>query len=113
MTDEEKPPMVCGIDLGTTNSAIAYVDDHGKALVIPNSDNERTTPSVLLFEDDDLLVGKIAKNSAVASPDRVVQFVKRHMGEEGWVKTFGEGEYTPETLYKKIALYGISVAKDS
>ena len=98
MAEEEKPPMVCGIDLGTTNSAIAHIDEHGKAQVIPNSDNERVTPSVILFEGDEVLVGKIAKNSAVASPSGVVQFVKRHMGEEAWVKSFFDKEYTPETL---------------
>lgn len=95
---DEKPAMTCGIDLGTTNSAIAYIDEHGKSQVIPNSDNERITPSVVLFEDSEVIVGKIAKNSAVASPDRVIQFVKRHMGEEGWVKTFGGKDYTPETI---------------
>ncbi len=95
---DDKPPMTCGIDLGTTNSAIAYIDEHGKAQVIQNTDNERITPSVALFEETEVLVGKIAKNSAVAAPDRVVQFVKRHMGEEGWVKTFFGKEYTPETI---------------
>lgn len=95
---DEKPAMTCGIDLGTTNSAIAYIDEHGKSQVIPNSDNERITPSVVLFEDSEVIVGKIAKNSAVASPDRVIQFVKRHMGEEGWVKSFGGKDYTPETI---------------
>jgi molecular chaperone DnaK len=95
---DEKPPMTCGIDLGTTNSAIAFIDEHGKAQVIPNTDNERITPSVVLFEESEVLVGKIAKNSAVASPDRVVQFVKRHMGEEGWTKTFFGKDYTPETI---------------
>ncbi len=102
----DQPPMVCGIDLGTTNSAIAYIDEHGKALVIPNTDNDRITPSVVLFEQNEVIVGKIAKNSAVAAPDRVVQFVKRHMGEEGWVKSYFSKEYTPETisalLLKKI-----------
>ncbi|MBI2919530.1 MAG: Hsp70 family protein [Planctomycetes bacterium] len=95
---DEKPAMTCGIDLGTTNSAIAFIDEHGKAQVIQNTDNERITPSVVLFEESEVLVGKIAKNSAVAAPDRVVQFVKRHMGEEGWVKNFFGKEYTPETI---------------
>ena len=96
---DEKRPMVCGIDLGTTNSALAYVDEHGKAQVIPNLDNDRITPSVVLFEESkEAIVGKIAKNSAVAAPDRVGQFVKRHMGEEGWVKNFFGKEYTPETI---------------
>ena len=52
---------IVGIDLGTTYSAIAHFDEHGKADIIPNSDNERITPSVILFEDDEVIVGKIAK----------------------------------------------------
>ncbi len=107
MADEAKPPMICGIDLGTTNSAIAFLDEHGKSQVIPNTDNERITPSVALFEENEVIVGKIAKNSAIAAPDRVIQFVKRHMGEEGWVKTIYGKDYTPETIsaliLKKIA----------
>ncbi|MEK7468819.1 MAG: Hsp70 family protein [Planctomycetota bacterium] len=95
---DQKTPMTCGIDLGTTNSAIAFIDEHGKAQVIQNTDNERITPSVVLFEEKEVIVGKIAKNSAVAAPDRVVQFVKRHIGEEGWVKTYFGTEYTPETI---------------
>jgi molecular chaperone DnaK len=94
----EKPPMVCGIDLGTTNSAIACIDEHGKAMIIPNTDSERITPSVVIFEENEVLVGRIAKNSAVAASDRVVQFVKRHMGEEGWIRTFFDKEYTPEMI---------------
>ena len=96
---DDKSPMVCGIDLGTTNSAIAFVDEHGKAQIIPNTDNDRITPSVVLFEENtEAIVGKIAKNSAVAAPDRVIQFAKRHMGEEGWVKNFFGKDYTPETI---------------
>lgn len=91
-------PVVAGIDLGTTNSAIAYLDDHGKATVIPNGDNERITPSVVLFQNGEAIVGRLAKNSSVSAPDHVVQFIKRSMGEEGWKKTFDGKEYTPETL---------------
>ena len=73
MSEEENgDPIIVGIDLGTTYSALAYIDEHGKAVVAPNSDNERITPSVVLFEDDEIVVGKIAKNSAVSSPERVV-----------------------------------------
>lgn len=72
--------VVVGIDLGTTFSAIAYLDEHGKPAIIPNSDNERITPSVVLFDEDEVIVGKIAKSSALSDPENVVQFIKRDMG---------------------------------
>jgi molecular chaperone DnaK len=87
-----------GIDLGTTNSAIAYIDDHGKAAILPNSDNERITPSVVLFEDDEVIVGKIAKNNSVTAPDRCVQFVKRYMGDPDWTFEHDGHVYRPEAV---------------
>jgi molecular chaperone DnaK len=89
---------IAGIDLGTTYSAIAHFDEYGKADIIPNSDNERITPSVILFEDGEVIVGKIAKNQAVSHPENVVQFVKRNMGEPDWVRVIDGREYTPEIL---------------
>ena len=71
---------VLGIDLGTTFSAVAYVNDHGRAEVIANREGERTTPSVVLFEGDVPVVGSMAKRSAVANPLGVCQFIKRQMG---------------------------------
>ena len=69
---------ICGIDLGTTYSCIAYVDDAGKAVVVPNFDNDLTTPSVVHFESDgNVVVGKTAKNSAEIEPERVASLVKR------------------------------------
>src|SRR5438045_5447183 len=59
---------IFGIDLGTTFSCIAYVDEYGKAVVIPNSEGDRTTPSVVQFEGESRVVGKEAKNSAVLNP---------------------------------------------
>ena len=77
--------IVFGIDLGTTYSCIAYVDDYGKPEVVTNEEGERTTPSVVLFENaNERVVGKVAKESAVLYPLKVVQMVKRHMGEENW-----------------------------
>ena len=95
---EEKGSILCGIDLGTTNSTIAYMNEHGKAEVIANAEGDRITPSVVLFEENEAVVGKIAKQTAVTAPDRVIQFVKRNIGEEGWTKTFFDNEYTPETI---------------
>jgi molecular chaperone DnaK len=75
---------VVGIDLGTTYSAIAVVNSHGKPEIIPNREGERITPSVVLFDGEAPLVGSMAKRSAVASPLNVVQFVKRQMGDPSW-----------------------------
>lgn len=90
--------IVAGIDLGTTYSAIAYMDEHGKPAVIPNSDNDRITPSVVLFEDDEVIVGKVAKQNAVVDPESVVQFIKREMGQPDWKKELGGAVQTPESL---------------
>lgn len=75
--------IILGIDLGTTYSAMAYVDEHGDAKIIPNDNNERITPSVVYFESDsNIVVGQNAKDEAELSPERVVAFVKREMGKK-------------------------------
>jgi hypothetical protein len=71
---------VVGIDLGTTYSAIAHIDQLGQPQIIPNLDNERVTPSVVSLQGDRILVGRIAKDVASASPETTVQFVKTDMG---------------------------------
>jgi len=74
--------LAVGIDLGTTFSAIAYLNEQlGKAEIIPNKESERITPSVVMFEDESVIVGRIARDAAVAESDRVVEFVKREMGK--------------------------------
>ena len=95
MSDEK---IVAGIDLGTTFSAIAYLDEHGKPTIIPNSDNERITPSVVLFDEQEVIVGKIAKASALSSPEHIVQFIKREMGNKEWKQEFFGKTYTPESI---------------
>ncbi len=66
-----------GIDLGTTFSCLAVLNDYGKPEIIPNSEGERHNPSVIMFDSENqFTVGTIAKNSAVADPDNVVEFVK-------------------------------------
>lgn len=90
---------VVGIDLGTTFSAIAYVNQHGRPDIIVNREGDRITPSVVMFDSDTPLVGSIAKRSAVASPLNVVQFVKRQMGEPSWKFRAENGEaFTPEEI---------------
>ena len=72
---------VVGIDLGTTFSAIAHVNEHGKPEIIPNAEGERITPSVILFDEDLVVVGETAKENAIAEPELIVEFVKREMGK--------------------------------
>ncbi|MDO5751029.1 MAG: Hsp70 family protein [Rothia sp. (in: high G+C Gram-positive bacteria)] len=77
-----------GIDLGTTNSAVAVLRPNGKPEILKNREGSSTTPSVVLFQDfgagDEPLIGEQAKRSAEQSPDDVVQYVKRYMGDPTW-----------------------------
>ncbi|MFW5984090.1 MAG: Hsp70 family protein, partial [Halobacteria archaeon] len=92
---------ILGIDLGTTNSAMAIMEA-GDPEIIENSEGDRTTPSVVAFSDDgERLVGKTAKNQAVQNPDRTIQSIKRHMGEEYEV-TVDDEDYTPEQISAMI-----------
>ena len=85
---------VFGIDLGTTYSCIAQVDRFGRPEVLGNMDGDQTTPSVVQFQGDDVVVGKLAKRSARIDPDNVAQLVKRHMGEPDWRFQAGGREWS-------------------
>jgi molecular chaperone DnaK len=87
-----------GIDLGTTYSSISYVDEFGKAVIIPNSENERVTPSVVFFDEENIVVGEVAKESAKLYPNEVVSFIKRSMGEPNFVFEFAGQRYRPEEI---------------
>ena len=91
---------VVGIDLGTTFSAIAHINDYGQEEIIQNVDTELTTPSVILFDDDVIVVGKDAKQQAKAVPEQIVEFVKREMGKskEDYSREFGGKDYSAEEL---------------
>lgn len=89
---------VVGIDLGTTFSAIAAINRHGVPEVLANAEGEHITPSVVLFENDDVVVGNYAKQAATVYPDQVVEFVKRHMGDPEWRFRYRDRVYTPEDL---------------
>lgn len=91
---------VFGIDLGTTYSCIAVVDElSGKPYVIPNAEGDLATPSVVYFEDaENRAVGKEAKNVAVMEPDRVVEMVKRDMGTPEWRWPFEGDNFSPEEI---------------
>lgn len=91
--------IVLGIDLGTTFSAISYVNKYGKAEIIPNREGERITPSVVLFKEEEPIVGSIAKRNSISSPLDTVQFVKRQIGNPNYNFETEEGdEYTAEEI---------------
>lgn len=91
--------MLIGIDLGTTNSAISYIDEFGNPIIIPNREGERTTPSVIYFEDDKPIIGQAAKSMAVVDPLNTIQFVKRQMGNKSFEFVTSQGNsYTAEEL---------------
>jgi molecular chaperone DnaK len=92
---------ILGIDLGTTNSAFAVMEG-GDPEIITNEEGDRTTPSVVAYDDGELLVGKPAKNQAVQNPEQTVASIKRHMGEEDYTVELGDDEYTPEEISARI-----------
>lgn len=88
---------VIGIDLGTTNSCVAVMEG-GEAVIIPNAEGGRTTPSVVAFtKDGERLVGELAKRQAITNPDRTIISIKRHMGTDHKVNIDGK-EYTPQEI---------------
>ena len=90
-----------GIDLGTTNSCVAVMEN-GEPVVIANAEGARTTPSVVAFQKDgSRLVGQVAKRQAVANADRTVSSIKRHMGEDYKVGIDGK-DYTPQEISAMI-----------
>ena len=92
---------IIGIDLGTTNSCVAVMEG-GEAVVIPNTEGNRTTPSVVAFsQNGERLVGQIAKRQAVTNPDHTVISIKRDMGTDKKVKIEGD-EFTPQEISAMI-----------
>lgn len=92
---------IIGIDLGTTNSAVAVMEG-GDAVIIPNIEGNRTTPSVVAFtKDGERLVGETAKRQAITNPDRTVSSIKRHMGYDFNVKIDSK-TYTPQDISAMI-----------
>ncbi|MDN5347502.1 MAG: molecular chaperone DnaK [Clostridia bacterium] len=92
---------VIGIDLGTTNSCVAVMEG-GEAVVIPNAEGGRTTPSVVAFtKDGERLVGQAAKRQAITNPERTILSIKRHMGTNYKVR-IDDKEYTPQEISAMI-----------
>ena len=102
---------IYGIDLGTTYSVVSYIDETGRAAVTRNSDSQDTTPSVVYFETaDNIVVGRVAKETAGVFPDQVVSLIKREMGDKEWRRDFFGKEYTPPSV---SALILSALAKDA
>ncbi len=91
-----------GIDLGTTYSAVAWVNETGHSALVPNLDGELLTPSVVLFEDHGIVVGREAKKVAVLYPDRVASCVKRDMGKPIYTHAIGNQYLPPEVIQSYI-----------
>ncbi len=92
---------IIGIDLGTTNSAVAVMEG-GDSTIIPNIEGNRTTPSVVAFtKDGERLVGETAKRQAITNPDRTVSSIKRHMGSDYSVEIDGK-KYSPQEISAMI-----------
>lgn len=89
---------VVGIDLGTTFSAIATLDDRGQPTTLPNRDGEMLTPSAVLIEDGSAVVGQAALDVSLEQPDRVAMLVKRRMGQPSYGRQVAGKEFRPETL---------------
>ena len=92
---------VIGIDLGTTNSCVAVMEG-GEAVVIPNAEGNRTTPSVVAFsKTGERMVGQVAKRQAITNPDRTISSIKREMGSDYKVTIDGKS-YTPQEISAMI-----------
>lgn len=87
-----------GIDLGTTFSAIATLDERGQAVTLPNRDGEMLTPSAVLIEDNAAVVGQAARDVALDAPDRVAMLIKRSMGKPTFSYAVAGRTFRPETL---------------
>ena len=96
-------PKAVGIDLGTTNSVVSALEA-GDAVVIPNAEGARTTPSVVAFaKDGEVLVGEVAKRQAVTNADRTIRSVKRHMGTNWNVEIDGK-KFTSQEISARILM---------
>ncbi|WP_099158555.1 molecular chaperone DnaK [Virgibacillus ndiopensis] len=100
---------IIGIDLGTTNSCVSVMEG-GEAVVIPNPEGNRTTPSVVAFKNGERQVGEVAKRQAITNPN-TIQSIKRHMGTDYKVK-IEDKEYTPQEVSAIILQHIKSYAED-
>jgi molecular chaperone DnaK len=98
-------PKAVGIDLGTTNSVVSFLEA-GEPVVIPNAEGARTTPSVVAFsKSGEVLVGEVAKRQAITNPERTFRSIKRHMGESDWRTPDIDGkQYTAQEISARVLM---------
>lgn len=101
---------IIGIDLGTTNSAVAVLEGNAPK-IIANKEGSRTTPSVVAFKDGETQVGEVAKRQAITNPN-TISSIKSHMGESGYKVTVDGKDYTPEQISAMILQHLKSFAED-
>ena len=101
---------IIGIDLGTTNSAVAVLEG-STPKIIANKEGARTTPSVVAFKDGETQVGEVAKRQAITNPN-TISSIKSHMGEAGFKETVDGKDYTPEQVSAMILQHLKSFAED-
>lgn len=106
------PTHAVGIDLGTTYSCIAYLNDHGEPVTIPNRDGELCTPSVVMFDGNHVVVGTEAMRNSVRMPDQVVMHSKRYMGDLSHRWLIGGKSYSPIDISALILRQLLADAKD-
>jgi len=93
---------VLGIDLGTTNSCVAFIE-LGKPEIVPNSEGKRTTPSIVgITKKNEHVVGDIAKNQAISNSENTVRSIKCHMGKPGYIVKLNDKEYKPHEISSEI-----------
>lgn len=101
---------IIGIDLGTTNSAVAVLEGN-EPKIITNPEGNRTTPSVVAFKDGEIQVGEVAKRQELTNPNTIIS-IKRHMGEAGYKVNVDGKEYTPQEISAMILQYIKKFADD-
>lgn len=109
-----KKEIIIGIDLGTTNSVVSYVQADGKVKVIPNPEGKNTTPSAVAFKPSgEEIIGDAAKRQAVINPDTVLS-IKRLMGtdQKTTIKVLNKS-FSPQEISAKILAYMKKYAEDS
>ncbi|HOR29695.1 MAG TPA: Hsp70 family protein, partial [Candidatus Sumerlaeota bacterium] len=102
MNDFADNAIAVGIDLGTTYSVVGLVDEYGQAQIIPNSDNQRTTPSAVYIDGSSVIVGSIAKEQTTLNPAHTIQFIKPYIGRRRKRFMLSGQEWSPEELSAMI-----------
>ena len=102
-----------GIDLGTTYTAVAVVDEHGKAVIVNNMEGQATTPSAVYIDHPHYIVGDVALQSTLTEPENVVQFIKRSMGLADYRVMVGDKAFSPEFISSVILRKIVQEAADA